>query len=157
MTTLSKVLIGIGSVVAGVVVAAVIDKKCEYVTVNGEKKEESEMWKRFKKAAVKKVAKILEWSIKHMDQIQAAGAILGVVGCVLDVTSAIRNFRTRDKTLTMLKEIRNVTYDNGWCAGYNSLFDDLVKETSTCAKNGTAFTIWDKDKNPIARYKLVLV
>lgn len=157
MTTLAKVLIGVGSVVAGVALAAVIDKKRNYTTVNGEKKEENETWKRFKEAAVKKVAEILGWAIKHMDQIQAAGAILAIVGCAFDVASVIKNLHTHDKTMTLLKEIKDDTYSQGWKAGYNMLFDKLVEETATCAKNGTPFTIWDTEKNPIARYKLVLV
>lgn len=106
MSLLGKVLIGAG-VVAGVAAVAIIssDKKEEKyveVTANGEKQtvqikdEDSSLLQKIKKYVEKKVIKILGFVALHMEQIEAASAVIGLASGAIGIASAVKEYRRGD-------------------------------------------------------------
>lgn len=99
MTTLTKVLIGAAAVTTVAVVVKVVKgkkeepkKEAEETTEENEDKKKESLIKRIKDFVLKKVIRILGWVALHMEQIEAASAIIGLVGAVISITTATRDF-----------------------------------------------------------------
>lgn len=114
MNLLGKVFIGAGVVaVAGVVAIAVADKseenaakkaiefavddkvKQELKDKEDERKEKS-VFCRIKRYVEKKVIKILGFVALHMEQIEAASAVIGLASGVIGIASAVKEYRRGD-------------------------------------------------------------
>lgn len=100
MNNIAKVLIGVGVVGAVAVTTYVVTKKSEPkqeatesdISVEAEGKEKN-IIERIKTFVLKKVIKILGWVVLHQQKIEAVGTILGIVGAVLSVVNAVRDYR----------------------------------------------------------------
>lgn len=111
MSGLVKVLLGAGVVaVAGAVAIAVAEKSEENAAEKAvefavddkvkqelkdkeEERKEKSIFCRIKKYVQKKVVKILAFVALHMEQIEAAGAIIGLGSTVLGIVGAVRDFK----------------------------------------------------------------
>lgn len=112
MNNIEKILIGLG--VVGVTAAAtyvvtkkVVEKKSKDISeqvIDLDNKDESVL-KKIKKAAHKKVVKILAWVVLHQQQIEAVGTVLGIAGATLSVVNAVRDFRNGMNLQRKLDEI----------------------------------------------------
>ena len=100
MNNIAKVLRGVGVVGAVAVTAYVVTKKSEPkqeatdsdISVGAAGKEKN-IIERIKTFVLKKVIKILGWVVLHQQKIEAVGTILGIVGAVLSVVNAVRDYR----------------------------------------------------------------
>ena len=106
MTGLVKVLIG-SAVVAGVAAVAIVasnkkEEKYVEVTANGEKQtvqikdEDPSILQKIKRYVEKKVIKILGFVVLHMEQIEAASAIIGLASGAIGIASAVKEYRRGD-------------------------------------------------------------
>lgn len=104
MSRLVKVLLGAATVAAvGAVVIVILDKKEEEESVKEvegvgkvaqfNKDENPSVLKRIKRYVTKKVVKFLAWVALHMEQIEAAGAIIGFGSTILGIVKAIKDFK----------------------------------------------------------------
>lgn len=143
MTTLGKVLLGVGAAL-GLATVVYVTKKKDYTTVptdTEEKKEEKSLKERIKEAAKKKAADILNWTITHMTEIQAASALIGLVSGVACLALRTKKLYSHDMELEMLKDIRDKTYD----VGFNDAFDATLREITFSAKNSVPFIMQESD------------
>ena len=152
MTTLGKVLFGVGAAIIGTVIVAISDKKDYYDPNNAEKKKESKLkenWKKFKKAATKKVIEILNWAIANMDKIQAAAAMIGLVSGGLELACYAKKLYSHNKLLSELKEIKDQTYNFGWndASNYYSASVPVA-----CAKLGSSYAFINENGDEIAKF-----
>ena len=97
MTTLTKVLIGAAAVtVVGAVTVVIVknnkkEKDVADAAVEQDHKDDG-IIKRIKTFVTKKVIRILGWVALHMQQIEAAGTLIGFVATIVSITGAIRDF-----------------------------------------------------------------
>lgn len=127
MNNVAKVLIGVGVVGAVAVGAYVISKKSNdeetHVHEDGtECEKKPNVIERIKTAAYKKAVRILAWVVLHQQKIEAVGAVLGVVGGVISIVNAVKEYAfgkklhaTLDKLLwhqEQFQESWNITIDN---------------------------------------------
>ena len=132
-----KALIGVG-VVGAVAVTAYAIKKNEKKhidiseqAVKNDHKDDSFIEK-IKRAAVKKVTKILAWVLLHQQQIEAVGTVFGVAGAVISVVNALRDFRNGnklgeqvDKLVAFQDEVRDAW--NSTVKAYDANWDQVFK------------------------------
>ena len=97
MNMLTKVLIGAAGVVAVGTVVAVVTRKEEQhndVAEQAVKKDENgSILKRIQRFVKKKVIKFLAWVALHMEQIEAASAVIGLGSACFGIASAVRDFK----------------------------------------------------------------
>ena len=130
MTTLTKVLIGAAvTVVAGTVVTVAKkaqEKKVEESSEETEVKEDKSIIKRIKSYVTKKVIRILGWVALHMEQIEAAGTIIGFVGTIISITGAIRDFVRNNDLSGKLDEINKKLddMDSMYKGEFKALYED---------------------------------
>lgn len=130
MTTLTKVLIGAAvTVVAGTVVTVAKkaqEKKVEESSDEAEVKEDKSIIKRIKSYVTKKVIRILGWVALHMEQIEAAGTIIGFVGTIISITGAIRDFVRNNDLSGKLDEINKKLddMDSMYKGEFKALYED---------------------------------
>ena len=120
MNIMTKVLIGAAAtaVVGTVIAVATKEEKSQEVTDNSGnvvafmdkegnyvKKEDAGVIARIKRFVKRKVIKFLAWVALHMEQIEAAGAIIGLAGSVISIGGAIKEFKNGTDTEKQLKEI----------------------------------------------------
>ncbi len=129
MTTLTKVLISVAAVtVVGAVASAVSNKKekdVADVAVENDHKDDG-IIKRIKRFVTKKVIRILGWVALHMEQIEAAGAIIGFVGTIISITGAIRDFVRNNDLSGKLDEINKKLddMDSMYTGEFKALYED---------------------------------
>lgn len=128
MTTLTKVLIGAASVTTVAVTVYVIKKSQEKKTddVSEETEEKESVIQRIKTYAMKKAIRILGWVALHQEQIEAAGTIIGLVGTIISITGAIRDFVRNNDLSGKLDEIKQRIDDMElMCTGeFKALYED---------------------------------
>lgn len=138
MTTLTKVLIGAAAVTAVAVVTTVVKKNEERETIKINKDSEStvdkdeevtekkSVLKRIKEYVTKKVIRLLAWVTIHMEQIEAAGAIIGFVGTIISITGAIRDFVRNNDLSGKLDEINKKLddMDTMYKGEFKALYED---------------------------------
>lgn len=98
MNNLAKVLIGVGVVAAVATTSYVVIKRrkvkvkdiSEQAVENDHKNDT--IIDRIKLAAYKKAVKILAWATLNMQKIEAAAAILSLIGGIFTVVNAVRDF-----------------------------------------------------------------
>lgn len=126
MNNVAKVLIGVGVVGAVAVGAYVVSKKVKEETNDTPHEEGIEkkpnVIERIKTAAYKKAVRILAWVVLHQQKIEAVGAVLGVIGGVISIVNAVKEYAfgkklhaTLDKLLwhqEQFQESWNITIDN---------------------------------------------
>lgn len=152
MTTLAKVLLGVGAAVIGAVIVAVSDKKDYYDPNNAEEKKNSKLkenWKKFKKAATKKVIEILNWAITNMDKIQAAASMIGLVSGCFELACFAKQLYSHNKLLSELEEIKDRTYNRGWNDASNYYSTSVPV---ACAKLGSSYAFINENGDEIAKY-----
>ena len=151
MTTLTKVLIGAAAVTAVAVVTTVVNKKDEQKAIrvsdgkvvkgtvtededgNLEFEEKEGIIKRIKKFVTKKVIRILGWVALHMEQIEAASAIIGFVGTIISITGAVRDFVRNNDLSGKLDAIdKKLTEQEQY---YRDEFKALYEDHNILAKN----------------------
>ena len=140
MNTLTKVLIGAAAVTTVAVVVKVIKNKKEEpkkeaeetTEKNGNEKKESPI-KRIKDFVIKKVIRILGWVAIHMEQIEAASAIIGLVGAVISIVTATRDFVKNNDICGKLDAIdKKLTEQEQY---YRDEFRALYEDHNILAKN----------------------
>lgn len=132
MTNMTKVLIGFG--VVGAVAAATyfVTKTTEEKTTvvarvdeNGETKveeiKEESILEQIKKAATKKVIRILAWVALHQQQIEAIGTIIGLGAGIFNIINAIKEYRAGNKMREQINEL--VTFKDEFYASWNDYKD----------------------------------
>lgn len=133
MTTLTKVLIGAAAVTAVAVVTTVVKKneEREAIKINAVDKDEEvtekkSVLKRIKEYVTKKVIRLLAWVTIHMEQIEAAGAIIGFVGTIISITGAIRDFVRNNDLSGKLDEINKKldNMDTMYKGEFKALYED---------------------------------
>lgn len=133
MTTLTKVLIGAAAVTAVAVVTTVVKKneEREAIKINAVDKDEEvtekkSVLKRIKEYVTKKVIRLLAWVTIHMEQIEAAGAIIGFVGTIISITGAIRDFVRNNDLSGKLDEINKKLddMDTMYKGEFKALYED---------------------------------
>lgn len=138
MTTLTKVLIGAAAVTAVAVVTTVVKKNEEREAIKINKDSESavdkdeevtekkSVLKRIKEYVTKKVIRLLAWVTIHMEQIEAAGAIIGFVGTIISITGAIRDFVRNNDLSGKLDEINKKLddMDTVYKGEFKALYED---------------------------------
>ena len=151
MTTLTKVLIGAAVMtVSTVVIAAVASKEEDDIqevpvtNSNGEAKvvvmPKRSILSKIKSYVTKKVVKILAWVALHKEQIESAGAILGLAGTVISITGAVRDFvRSNDLAGKLddvskkLDDLSNTMNENHVL--YSGEFHAIYEDHKILAKN----------------------
>lgn len=104
----AKVLIGVavGAVATTAVVVAVkVSKKSEEKQMEEKAEEKVGLIQRIKKAATKKVIKILAWVAVHSEQIEATSMIIGLATSTFGIISAVKDFKRGSDTDKKLEEI----------------------------------------------------
>lgn len=143
MTTLTKVLIGAAAVTAVAVVTTVVKKNEEKNNDIAEQAvrqdEKDSIIKRIKRYVTKKVIRILGWVAIHMEQIEAASAIIGFVGTIISITGAVRDFVRNNDLSGKLDEINKKLddMDTIYKGEFNALYEDhniLAKNQAKIAK-----------------------
>lgn len=133
MTTLTKVLIGAAAVTAVAVVTTVVKKneEREAIKINAVDKDEEvtekkSVLKRIKEYVTKKVIRLLAWVTIHMEQIEAAGAIIGFVGTIISITGAVRDFVRNNDLSGKLDEINKKLddMDTVYKGEFKALYED---------------------------------
>ena len=99
MNNIAKVLIGVGVVAAVATTSYVIVKKTKVKKVKDISEQAVEndhkndtIIDRIKLAAYKKAVKILAWATLNMQKIEAAAAILSLIGGIFTLINAVRDF-----------------------------------------------------------------
>lgn len=121
MNTLAKVLLGTTIVAAaGAVVAAVAvkeNKKEEQKTEEAPKakvvvmtKDDKSVLGRIKRFVTKKVVKFLAWVALHMEQIEAASAVIGLGSACFSIASAVRDFKAGSDLANKIDELEDQMY-----------------------------------------------
>lgn len=130
MTTLTKVLIGAAAVTAVAVVTTVVKKNEERKDIAEQAVEQDHkkdgIIKRIKRYVTKKVIRILGWVAIHMEQIEAAGAIIGFVGTIISIAGAIRDFVRNNDLSGKLDEINKKLddMDTVYKGEFKALYED---------------------------------
>lgn len=142
MTTLTKVLIGAAAVTAVAVVTTVVKKNEERKDIAEQAVEQDHnkdgIIKRIKRYVTKKVIKILGWVAIHMEQIEAAGAIIGFVGTIISIAGAIRDFVRNNDLSGKLDEINKKLDDMDTV--YKGEFKALYEDHNILAHNQAKIT-----------------
>jgi len=96
MTMLTKVLIGAAAVGTVAIVAKAVkdnEKKNNDLAEQAVRQDEKQsIFKRIKRFVTKRIIRLLGWVAIHMEQIEAAGTIIGFVGTIISITGAVRDF-----------------------------------------------------------------
>ena len=130
MTTLTKVLIGAAAVTAVAVVTTVVKKneqKNNDIAEQAVRQDEKDsIIKRIKRYVTKKVIRILGWVAIHMEQIEAAGAIIGFVGTIISIAGAVRDFVRNNDLSGKLDEINKKLddMDTMYKGEFKALYED---------------------------------
>ncbi len=137
MTTLTKVLIGAAAVTTVAVVVKVVKKNEEKNNDIAEQAvrqdEKDSIIKRIKRFVTKKVIRILGWVAIHMEQIEAASAIIGFVGTIISITGAVRDFVRNNDLSGKLDAIdKKLTEQEQY---YRDEFKALYEDHNILAKN----------------------
>lgn len=137
MTTLTKVLIGAAAVTAVAVVTTVVKKNEERKDIAEQAVEQDHkndgILKRIKRYVTKKVIRILGWVAIHMEQIEAASAIIGFVGTIISITGAVRDFVRNNDLSGKLDAIdKKLTEQEQY---YRDEFRALYEDHNILAKN----------------------
>lgn len=133
MNTLTKVLIGAAAVTAVAVVVKVINDKKEEPKKEAEDEKKESPIKRIKDFVIKKVIRILGWVAIHMEQIEAASAIIGLVGAVISIVTATRDFVKNNDICGKLDAIdKKLTEQEQY---YRDEFKALYEDHNILAKN----------------------
>lgn len=133
MNTLTKVLIGAAAVTAVAVVVKVINDKKEEPKKEVEDEKKESPIKRIKDFVIKKVIRILGWVAIHMEQIEAASAIIGLVGAVISIATAMRDFVKNNDICGKLDAIdKKLTEQEQY---YRDEFKALYEDHNTLARN----------------------
>lgn len=128
MNMLVKVLIGTAVVATtGAIVAVVVDKKeqdkaqkkvdgatseiakAKAVVARNERDEKSIIG-RIKKFVQKKVIKFLAWVALHMEQIEAASAVIGLGSACFSIASAVRDFKAGSDLANKIDDLEDQMY-----------------------------------------------
>lgn len=138
MTTLTKVLIGAAAVTTIGAIVVIANKKTQEKEVDEqieetEEKEDKSIIKRIKDYVTKKVVRILGWVALHMEQIEAAGAIIGFVGTIISITGAIRDFVRNNDLSGKLDEINQKL--DGMDSVYKGEFKAIYEDHDILAHN----------------------
>ena len=112
MTLLAKVLIGAGvTVVVGGTAAYAIhkseEKKKDIAEVAVSQDEDKSVIKKIKRFVRKKVIKFLAWVALHMEQIEAASAVIGLASGVIGIASAVRDYAKGNDMQAKLDEVND--------------------------------------------------
>lgn len=133
MNTLTKVLIGAAAVTAVAVVVKVINDKKEEPKKEAEDEKKESPIKRIKNFVIKKVIRILGWVVIHMEQIEAASAIIGLVGAVISIVTATRDFVKNNDICGKLDAIdKKLTEQEQY---YRDEFKALYEDHNILARN----------------------
>lgn len=133
MNTLTKVLIGAAAVTAVAVVVKVIKDKKEEPKKEAEDEKKESPIKRIKAFVIKKVIRILGWVAIHMEQIEAASAIIGLVGAVISIVTATRDFVKNNDICGKLDAIdKKLTEQEQY---YRDEFKALYEDHNILARN----------------------
>ena len=146
---MNKILIGVAGVcavgVVGIVVAKAVSSKgaAEPEEVSNDISQETEkievtvtedesFIKKIKKAATKKAIKILAWVALHQDQINSLGTIIGLVGGVLGVVNAVKEYTLGNKLHEKLDQLCafEQEYRDAWnmtLSAYDENWDRVFK------------------------------
>lgn len=145
MNNLAKVLIGVGVVGAVATATYIVTRKTvkKETVINGydeqgnpvveEVEKEESVLDRIKQAAFKKAVKILAWAALHQQQIEAAGALIGLIGGIFAVVNAVKEFNMgkemKKKMDFMYKH--DLEFEGVWNAHMENQaqrYDDLMKK-----------------------------
>jgi hypothetical protein len=111
---LVKVLIGAAGVAAVGTVVAVVTKKEEQHNDVAEqavkKDEDGSILKRIHRFVKKKVIKFLAWVALHMEQIEAASAVIGLASGVISIAGAIRDYKAGSDLANKIDELEDQMY-----------------------------------------------
>ena len=133
MNTLTKVLIGAAAVTAVAVVVKVIKDKKEEPKKEAEDDKKESPIKRIKDFVIKKIIRILGWVAIHMEQIEAASAIIGLVGAVISIVTATRDFVKNNDICGKLDSIdKKLTEQEQY---YRDEFKALYEDHDILARN----------------------
>lgn len=114
MNMLVKVLIGTAGVAAvGTVVAVVAKKEEKHNDVAEQavkKDEDGSILKRIQRFVKKKVIKFLAWVALHMEQIEAASAVIGLGSACFSIASAVRDFKAGSDLANKIDELEDQMY-----------------------------------------------
>lgn len=114
MNMLVKVLIGAAGVAAvGTVVAVVAKKEEKHNDVAEQavkKDEDGSILKRIQRFVKKKVIKFLAWVALHMEQIEAASAVIGLGSACFSIASAVRDFKAGSDLANKIDELEDQMY-----------------------------------------------
>ena len=119
MNMLAKVLIGTAAVagVGAIIAIAAGDEQEEKkvvttnesgvtaVPVTEEKEEDQSVLKKIKKFVKKQLIRALGFVVKHIEQVQAVGAVIGLAGTVISIAKTVRDFAKASDTDQKLDEI----------------------------------------------------
>lgn len=105
-----------------------ISEETQETTETVEKEDESFI-ERIKTAATKKVVRILAWVVLHQNQINAVGTIVGLVGGVLGVVNAVKEYTLGNKLHEKLDQL--CAFEQEYRSAWN-------KALSVCDEN------WDR-------------
>lgn len=143
MTTLTKVLIGAAAITAVAVVTTVVKKneqKNNDIAEQAVRQDEKDsIIKRIKRFVTKKVIRFLGWVAIHMEQIEAAATVIGLVGTIISITGALRDFVRNNDLSGKLDELNEkVDYLTELSKGeFKALYEDhniLAKNQAKIAK-----------------------
>lgn len=127
MSNKKKVILGLGLVALAATAIVASKKSRKYTILEGEPEEKKEedptVMDKIKKAATRKAADVVLFVANHQEQIEAASTIIGVVGSVISVASAIREFKSGIDVEQKLNDIcaHNDEFELIW----NKYIDDL--------------------------------
>ena len=113
MNMLVKVLIGAAGVAVGTVVAVVTKKEEQNNDVAEQavkKDEDGSILKRIHRFVKKKVIKFLAWVALHMEQIEAASAVIGLGSACLGIAGAIRDYKAGSDLANKIDELEDQMY-----------------------------------------------
>ena len=139
MTTLTKVLIGAAAVTAVAVVTTVVKKNEQKNNDIAEQAVEQDhkndgILKRIKRYVTKKVIRILGWVAIHMEQIEAASAIIGFVGTIISITGAVRDFVRNNDLSGKLDEINKKLDDMDTISLIsNNIYKTMLRNINRCS------------------------
>lgn len=136
MTTIEKIVFGIGAAIGAVTVyAAVKTYEKKYTTVNEDGKEKSEvedksLKERIKEFAVKKTEQILGFAAKHYEEIKNATAIIGLAAGAFELMYRIKKLSEHDKILKEINTVEGMICESASMTAAIYVGDDTFKESA---------------------------
>lgn len=132
MNMLVKVLIGAAGVAAVGTVVAVVTKKEEKNNDVAEqavkKDEDGSILKSINRFVKKKVIKFLAWVALHMEQIEAASAVIGLGSACFSIASAVRDFRHGNDIEEKLNTIESKIDSHAHTITHNQKVESIAAE-----------------------------